>query len=548
MAVPFEGGSNYRNKLAQRQAAKKRRQQAGLRNTAANAGPPSSSKTFSKPAPKQEKDTFGKTYGGASNVSLIGMGLDYFGNKILKPAIEKAQGDISEIPNIGESAEGTLFGALAAGSLFSPSGKGSFVKGLTSDKRIMQEAFEFTKDIADQAERIGQPALSPAERLIKKLQTRSFVKPTKEQLEGLREIIPTISINPTGLNTLWRNDFMKAVQEVGGELPVFLSRGTRGVKLTAEDSPVDLSLVRHFLEAGKLGLQTPLEVIPKYDIGGMRVYRFNDPDMIKRANAVMRGEARGANKLYEALTGMAGRVTEPYQFAVNEAGNLRTALDETIGLPAPTVSAIWSGAGELYPYTSRQAAGTVGALEKMQSKTRPIIEAAVEDRLNISDQGRQARQTIIDFINSAENQTNVSQAFNALKSDIPFSSLSGTPIPADTPSTTVDLLRGILKEGSPLREAYEANAKVFQETTEEAKDILRRESPLNLLPYRTTEALIKTTKNIRNKAKKGTPSADIDEAIKELTDYVVMVGSMPKQKQPSISEIKAFMKSIESKF
>lgn len=545
MAV--EGGGDYRQRLAQRQAAKKRRQQAGLRNTAANAGPPSSSKTFSTPAPKQDKDTFGKTYGGASNASLIGMGLDYFGNKILKPAIEKAQGDISEIPNIGESAEGTLFGALAAGSLFSPSGKGSFVKGLTSDRRIMQEAFEFTRDIAERAQREGQEALTPAERVIKKFQTRAFVRPSQEQLESLREALPTVSINPSGLNTLWKKDFLNAAQEAGEELPVFLSRGTRGVKLMAEDSPFDLNLVRHFLEAGKLGLRTPIEDIPKYDIGGMRIYRFNDPDMIKRANAVMRGEARGANKLYELLTDMPGRVGSPYQFSIGEAGNLRNALDETIGLPAPTVSAIWSSAGKLYPYVSRESAGTIGALEKMRSKTRPIIESAVEDRLGISDQGKAARQTILNFINSAENQTNVSQAFNALKSDMPFASLSGMSIPKDTPRTTVDLLRGILKKGSPLREVYEANTDLFNTTTEEAREILQKESPLNRLPNRTSDALIKSTKKIRNMAKRGVPEEDINAALREITDYIVMVGRLPKQKQPATSDIKKFLADIENR-
>lgn len=56
--------------------------------------------------------------------SLIGMGLDYFGNRVLGPAINKASGDISEIPNIGKSGKGTVFGAIALGSLLNPGDKG----------------------------------------------------------------------------------------------------------------------------------------------------------------------------------------------------------------------------------------------------------------------------------------------------------------------------------------------------------------------------------------------------------------------------------------
>ncbi len=57
--------------------------------------------------------------------SLVGMGLDYFGNRVLGPAINKASGDISEIPNIGKSGKGTAFGAIALGSLLNPGDKGA---------------------------------------------------------------------------------------------------------------------------------------------------------------------------------------------------------------------------------------------------------------------------------------------------------------------------------------------------------------------------------------------------------------------------------------
>lgn len=537
-------GSDYRKRLAERQNALNKKKKIDAAKTQRE-------KAFSSKQVKEDKNTFGKNYSQLNAGSLLGLGIDYFGNKILKPVIEKGQGDITEIPKIGKSPEGTLFGGLAIGSLLSPSNKSGtakgVVKGLTSDSRIMQDAFEFTRDIAEQAQRVGEDALSPAERLIKNLQTRNFARASKEQLEGLSEILPNVSISPL-LGKVWRGDLINAAEEAGRELPVFLSRGTRPITLLADESPVDLSLVRHFLEAGKLGLQTPFENIPKYDIGGMRIYRFNDPDMIKRANMVMRGEARGANKLYKMLTGMAGRVEQPYQFAVDEANTLRSALDETLGLPAPTISAIWSSAGELYPYASREAAGTIGALDKMKSKTKPIIEASLEDMLNISDEGRAARQTIIDFINGANNQLNISQALNALKSDIDFGSLSGTPIPSGTSRTTVDLLRGVLKEGSPLREVYEASDRAFEQTTKEAQDILRSKSPLNDLPYGTTKLLNKTAKSIRDKAKSGASAKDIDAALKELTDYVVNVGSKAKEQQPTITEIKAFMRNIEDRF
>jgi len=99
---------------------KRRRELAGLRNTAANAGPPSSSKTFgTKPSLKDTKKYKGNlgSYGQVNPGNLMGIGLDYFGNQILKPAIEKAQGDIAEIPNVGKSPEGTVFGGLAIGSI-----------------------------------------------------------------------------------------------------------------------------------------------------------------------------------------------------------------------------------------------------------------------------------------------------------------------------------------------------------------------------------------------------------------------------------------------
>jgi hypothetical protein len=60
--MSFEGGSNYRQRLANRQLQKKKRQQAGLINTRASAGPPSSN-NFSTPAPKAEGGVRGAVKG-----------------------------------------------------------------------------------------------------------------------------------------------------------------------------------------------------------------------------------------------------------------------------------------------------------------------------------------------------------------------------------------------------------------------------------------------------------------------------------------------------
>ena len=96
---------DYRKRLAERKRLLARASQKQQRE-----------KAFS--SPPKEKTVNKSTYTGpVTPNSLIGMGLDYFGNRVLAPAIQKAQGDIAEIPNIGRSKEGSVFGALAIGNL-----------------------------------------------------------------------------------------------------------------------------------------------------------------------------------------------------------------------------------------------------------------------------------------------------------------------------------------------------------------------------------------------------------------------------------------------
>jgi hypothetical protein len=91
---------------------------------------------YRKRLAKRQRSLSTGTRGAVNSGSMMGMGLDYFGNRVLGPAIQKAQGDISEIPNIGKSAEGTLMGAIALGSLGNPSNKG--VKGAKATIAALQ--------------------------------------------------------------------------------------------------------------------------------------------------------------------------------------------------------------------------------------------------------------------------------------------------------------------------------------------------------------------------------------------------------------------------
>jgi len=90
--------------------------------------------------------------------SLVGMGLDYFGNRVLGPAINKASGDISEIPNIGKSGKGTAFGAIALGSLLNPGDKGAKGSKFAIEhinKRYLQDFIEYARMRAMEGEGIA---------------------------------------------------------------------------------------------------------------------------------------------------------------------------------------------------------------------------------------------------------------------------------------------------------------------------------------------------------------------------------------------------------
>ncbi len=120
----------YEQKLANSQKKARMRDEMSKSRFKGNAKPVES---FSQPTAKQQNNNF-NSYENINSTNMLGMGLDYFGNKVLFPAIQKAQGDISEISNIGKSAQGTLFGGLAIGSLASPSGK---TKGIETATRTL---------------------------------------------------------------------------------------------------------------------------------------------------------------------------------------------------------------------------------------------------------------------------------------------------------------------------------------------------------------------------------------------------------------------------
>ena len=117
----------YEEKLANRRKKQQMRNDISKSRFKGNTKPVES---FSKPTPKQQNNNV-NSYENINPTNMLGMGLDYFGNNVLLPAIQKAQGDIGEITNIGESAQGTLFGGLAIGSLASPSGKSKGIETAT---------------------------------------------------------------------------------------------------------------------------------------------------------------------------------------------------------------------------------------------------------------------------------------------------------------------------------------------------------------------------------------------------------------------------------
>ena len=131
---------DYRKRLAERKRLLARASQKQQRE-----------KAFSSP-PKNTKVNK-KTYDGpVTTASVTGMGLDFFGNRVLGPAIQKAQGDIFEIPNIGKSPEGSLFGLLGIASVVSPTGKTTITKPgkiLNILESLSQKSRDIDEDIAE---------------------------------------------------------------------------------------------------------------------------------------------------------------------------------------------------------------------------------------------------------------------------------------------------------------------------------------------------------------------------------------------------------------
>jgi len=155
---------------------------------------------------KQQPKEFGRNYGPITAGSAIGMGLEYFGNRVLKPAVEKAQGDIAEVPNIGKSKEGTLFGALAIGSL------------LGNPRGAAKELPELGRELIEELPKRE----SVIEQLVSGLsrEARMLSRGPAPKVEETPRNIPAFTPSKRDAEGFWETVERPAIDEISG-LPAF---------------------------------------------------------------------------------------------------------------------------------------------------------------------------------------------------------------------------------------------------------------------------------------------------------------------------------------
>jgi hypothetical protein len=387
--------------------------------------------SFSKPAPEQQNNNF-NSYGNINSTDMLGMGLDYFGNKVLLPAIEKAQGDISEVSNIGKSAQGTLFGGLAIGSLVNPSGKSKAIE--TALESVDGKAIRLGTDVIKEADKA--PIWEQFQEALKIARDSKFNT-------GILDFSNTVLSPTQATPKRIREDIARIIAEKGGSLGAFSPLGSGGYSVSGEsaalrdtikgiqgalpsnvggtiaasmkDAGIDPSIAVHLAQHGERGLDIPYRLFDNIDDVILAV--DNPVKFGKRMDNAFTAGRESYESILKEIAGIEEKLPK-VSTTLDTSTNLRDIIDSSFGGIAPNAGRVVDKAGnkisELSTLLIRPGEHGVG-------KSGHAVESAAESIIDPSQELRQVRRLEAEFINNPNiNGESINAIVNAIKAGHPI--------------------------------------------------------------------------------------------------------------------------------